>query len=120
MRAEWLIKGRVCKVIVPMEVTDDMLHAYDKEIISLMDEAPGKVNIIVDVGSMTAMPGVRTWLSLKNKHHPNFGMTLIVGLEHKPVIRFFASVVSQTMSLPFKGFPSEENALDYLREIKAI
>src|SRR5687768_15105857 len=107
MHAEWLIKGQVAKVVVSPEVTEEMLHAYDKQFIALMDEAPGKVNIIVDVGSMTALPNVRTWLSLKNKHHRNFGMTLIVGLEHKPIIRFFASVVSQTMNLPFKGFPTE-------------
>jgi hypothetical protein len=120
MHAEWLIKGQLCKVIVPTEVTEEMLYKYDKQLIGLLDEAAGKVNVIVDVGSMAALPNVRTWLSLKSKHHPNFGMTLIVGLEHKPIIRFFASVVSQTMHLPFKGFPTEQNALDYLQEMKAI
>jgi hypothetical protein len=120
MRAEWLIKGQICKVIVPTEVTDEMLYAYDKQLGALLDEAPGKVNVIVDVGTMTTMPNVRTWLSLKSKKHANFGLTLIVGLEHKPIIRFFASVVSQTMNLPFKGFPTEQNALDYLHEMKAI
>lgn len=120
MRAEWLIEGRVCQVIVPAEVTDDMLHAYDEQLISLLDQASDKVNIIVDVGPMVALPNVKTWLGLKNKHHPNFGLTLIVGLENKPVIRFFASVVSQTKSVPFKAFPSQAAALDYLREMKAL
>jgi hypothetical protein len=120
MHPEWLIKGHVCKVVVPTQVTDEMLYQYDEQLIALMDEAPGKVNVLVDVGSMKEMPGVRTWLSLRNKHHRNFGMTLIVGLEHKPIIRFFASLVSQTMKLPFKGFPTEQSALDYLREIDLI
>jgi hypothetical protein len=120
MHAEWLIKGQLCKVIVPTDVTDEMLYAYDAQLLGFLNEAPGKVNIIVDVGTMTSMPNVRTWLSLKSKKHPNFGTTLIVGLEHKPIIRFFASVVSQTMNLPFKGFPTEKNALDYLSEMKQI
>jgi hypothetical protein len=120
MHAEWLVRGHVAKVIVPAEITEEMLRVYDDELMALLDEAPGKVNVIVDVGTMTALPNVRQWLSQKSKKHPNFGMTLIVGLEHKPIIRFFASVVSQTMHLPFKGFPTEQSALEYLHEIQAI
>lgn len=120
MHAEWLIKGQVAKVVVPSEITEEMLRTYDEQLIGMLNEAPGKVNVIVDVGTMTALPNVRQWLSQKSKKHPNFGMTLIVGLEHKPIIRFFASVVSQTMNLPFKGFPTEQNALEYLEEMKAI
>jgi hypothetical protein len=117
MYAEWLIEGRVCQVIVPPLVTEDMLSTYDKQIVSLMDSAPGVVHVLVDVTPMDVIPSVRHWVGLKMARHPHFGQTLLIGLEHKPMMRFFASVVSQALRVPVKSFSTQEAALDYLRHI---
>jgi hypothetical protein len=120
MHAEWLIEGRVCQVIVPPEVSEEMLYAYDKQVIELMETAPGIVHVLVDVSPMNIIPSVKHWISIKMARHPQFGQTLLIGLEHKPVMRFFVSVVSQSLRVPVKSFSTQDAALDYLRKTNEI
>jgi hypothetical protein len=115
-----LTEGRAYEVTPPATTTSAILHEYDVNMLRIMDVAPGPLTILVDVSAMHKLSNVSDWAALKFLRHRNMGTTLLVGMEHRPVVRFFVSVLAQMFGRSYKVFANRDQALDYLREQEVI
>lgn len=115
-----LAEGRVYEVTPPAVTTGAILREYDVNMLKIMDAAPGPLTILVDVTEMGKLSNVSDWAALKFLRHPHMGPTFLVGMEHRPLVKFFVSVLAQMFGRPYKIFASREQAIEYLQEQKLI
>jgi len=115
-----LKEGSVYEVTPPNVTTREILQEYDVNMLQIMDAAPAPLTILVDVTNMHKLSNVGDWVALKFLRHRNMGTTLLIGLHHMPLVRFFVSILAQTFGRSYKGFPTRDHAITYLQEQQLI
>ena len=119
-KIQTLAEGRVYEVTPPAVTTSAILHEYDLNMLKIMEASPVPLTILVDVTQMGKLSNVSDWATLKFLRHRNMGTTLLVGLDHMPVVKFFVSVLAQMFHRPYKAFPTREAAIAFLEEKQLI
>lgn len=115
-----LKEGSVYEVTPPTVTTREILQEYDTNMLRIMETASHPLTILVDVTEMHKLSNVSDWAALKFLRHRNMGQTLLVGMQHMPIVRFFVNVLAQMFGRSFKSFASREQAISYLQEQQLI
>lgn len=117
---EWLIENQVCKVVLPQEVTQDILEAYDQLLINVLDQAANKIHMVADLRIIKTMPNLNQARKMRHPRHPHMGRVLMVGLNLNPIARFMASLVAQAAGVAYKAFDTYEEVFAYLEKMEGI
>lgn len=116
--SKWYIENRVSMVHDIGEVTLEEMHATNQIFLEHIRSGQPPVHLLIDTRAMTKMPGTFVPM-LKEieafRHEPNMGWTIMV--TNNSVMRFFGTLSSNLIKMPFHAVKTYEEANQVLAKV---
>jgi hypothetical protein len=116
---KWLVKQRVIWGNTGANFQVEELFQLNELMLEYLAEAtPGRlIHFIGDMRQVTVTPSLRDQRQLTFPTHPQFGWTVMYGLNTNPVAKMVMSIVTQLFRVRFREVADFEAALDFLQYV---